>query len=114
MKTRIVLLLISLGLYSSSYAILSTPTQLAPANGATNQDANAILDWSAVTGSTGYNYQYDTSPAFNSPNFFNGTLGATSQVTLANLQFNTTYYWRVRAIKTTVPIDSSLWSTLLQ
>jgi hypothetical protein len=110
MKTRIVLLLISLGLYSSSYAILSTPTQLAPANGATNQDANAILDWSAVTGSTGYNYQYDTSPAFNSPNFFNGTLGATSQVTLANLQFNTTYYWRVRAIKTTVPIDSSLWT----
>jgi len=110
MKTRFLLLIICLGFYSSSYAILSTPTQLAPVNGAINQDANAILDWNVVTGITGYNYQYDTSPTFNSPDLFNGSLGATSQVTLANLQFNTTYYWRVRAIKTTAPIDSSLWS----
>jgi hypothetical protein len=110
MKTRILLLLINLSLFNSAFAVLNTPTQLAPTNGAINQDVNAILDWNVVSGITGYNYQYDTSPTFNSPNLFNGTLGATSQVTLANLQFNTTYYWRVRAIKTTAPIDSSLWS----
>jgi hypothetical protein len=70
---------------------------LAPANGAVNQEVNAILDWTAFSGITGYLYEYDTSPTFNSPNLFNGTIGATSQVTTSNLQFNTTYYWRVRA-----------------
>ena len=91
MKIRILLILIVLGFYNASYAVLTTPTQLTPTNGAINQDVNALLDWSAITGSTGYNYQYDTSPAFNSPNFFNGTLGAT-------LIDNTTYYWHVRSV----------------
>jgi hypothetical protein len=109
-KKGIVLLYICLGWLNYAFAILSTPNQLAPTNGAINQSVNAILDWDPVSGITGYNYQYDTSPMFNSPNLNNGTLGTNSQVTLANLQFNTTYYWRVRALKTTVPIDSSLWS----
>jgi hypothetical protein len=112
MKLKIMLLLTCLALFNSAFALLNTPNQLSPTNGGINQEVNVILDWSAVTGATGYNYQYDTSPTFNSPNFFNGTLGATSQVTTANLLFNTTYYWRVRAIKTTAPIDSSLFSTV--
>ena len=70
---------------------------MAPANGSINQEVNAILDWTAFSGITGYLYEYDTSPTFNSPNLFNGTIGATSQVTTSNLLFNTTYYWRVRA-----------------
>ena len=98
MKPRILLILIVLGFYNASYAVLTTPTQLAPTNGAINQDVNALLDWSAITGSTGYNYQYDTSPAFNSPNFFisNSLLYSNANLTfgLGTLNPSTTYYWR--------------------
>lgn len=111
MKIKIILLFLCLGVIKSSFAILNTPNQVAPNNGATNQNVNAILDWDPVTGVTGYRYQYDTSPTFNSPNLFSGTLGTVSQATLANLKFNTTYYWKVKAIKTTAPADSSNWSS---
>jgi hypothetical protein len=80
-----------------SFTTVNAINNLAPANGAVNQEVNVILDWTAFSGITGYLYEYDTSPTFNSPNLFNGTIGATSQVTTSNLQFNTTYYWRVRA-----------------
>lgn len=100
-------MLICLSIFNSAFAILTTPNQVAPTNGAINQNVNVILDWNAVTGMTGYQYQYDTSPSFNSPDFFNGNLGNTSQVTLANLQFNTTYYWHVRSVDTATV---SIWS----
>jgi hypothetical protein len=111
MKIKLLITLLSLGIFNYTFAVLNTPNQVAPSNAAINQNVNAILDWDPVTGATGYNYQYDTSPAFNSANFFNGNVSGSSQVTLANLQFGTTYYWKVRAIKSTAPIDSSLWSS---
>jgi hypothetical protein len=77
-----------------------------PANNTTNVlVATVILDWTTLNGASSYEVQIDTENAFMSPTQFNPT--ASSQ-TIGNLEFSTTYYWRVRATNGTLFGD---WTT---
>ena len=79
-----------------------------PSNGATNMGVIPTLDWGPYSGVTGYIYEYDTLPSFNSPGKFSGTSPSTSsQAGTSNLRFGTTYYWRAAAFNA---VDTSAWS----
>ncbi len=107
-KTFIYLLLILLyPLNHLEAQSLATPTLTAPSVGSINNYPNVILDWSAVSGATAYEYKLSTNSNLSSVPSASVTA---SQVTTSNLLFNSTYYWQVRAIKTTLPSDSSQWS----
>jgi hypothetical protein len=96
---------------TNSFAILSTPSLVAPSNGAVNQAPNELLDWGFSSGATAYEYKLGTVSSLNGVPI-QSVSGAT-QVNTSNLLFGTVYYWQVRAIKTTAPIDSSDWSTII-
>ena len=91
-----------------SFTTLDTIYHVAPANGAINQSPDALLDWSPVSGINGYLVQYDTTSGFNSPLLSSTSIGATSQLSCANLRFGSKYYWRVRAYHS---IDTTQWTT---
>ena len=80
-----------------------------PSNGATNQFSRLDLDWTGFIGQTGFIYELDTNSNFNSPLFENGSVSNTSQVTISNLRYGTSYFWRVAAINST---DTSDWSAI--
>jgi len=81
------------------------PTLVSPADAALNQMATPILDWTAVAGAQSYQLQYDTDNLFTNPtNTFTGFSAAYADY----LNFNETYFWRVRAIGN--PGDTSAWS----
>ena len=84
-------------------------TQYTPTNGATNIATSINLDWTSTAGVAGYLFQYDVNQNFNSPNLYNGNAGTTSDATVYNLLYNTTYYWRIRVYNNT---DTSAWSTV--
>jgi Secretion system C-terminal sorting domain len=93
-----------------SFTTIDQISLVAPTNGATNQSANEILDWSSLSGLTFYDFQWDTTANFNSPLFYFASVSSgTSQATTSNLRFGTTYYWRVRGRHST---DTTLWSTV--
>jgi hypothetical protein len=88
-----------------SFSTAESIQNTSPANGANNQDVGLTLDWTAITGNTGYLYECDTTPDFNSPILINGTSGANqSQIYISSLYFGTEYYWRAAAIN---PVDTS-------
>ena len=107
MKKSIVAILFLLYL-TPAFAVLNTPSLSAPSIGSLNNDPNVLLDWTAITGATGYEYKLSTSPTFLGASI--QTVTGTSQASTSNLLFGTLYYWQVRAIKTTAPVDSSSWS----
>lgn len=107
MKKSLIAILFLLYL-SPAFAILNTPTLIAPAIGSLNNDPNVLLDWSAIAGATGYEYKLSTNASLAGASIL--TVTGTSQVSTSNLLFGTVYYWQVRAIKTSFPIDSSSWS----
>jgi hypothetical protein len=102
-STFIILMLFALKLNAQ----LNTPNLISPANLSVNVSPDALLDWAAVTGATSYEYKLATTP--NLSQISAQTVG-TSQAGTANLLFGTVYYWQVRALKTTAPTDSSVWS----
>ncbi len=105
-------ILLSLGftlLFGYAQATLTTPANVSPGIGAINVAPNTVLDWSASTGATAYEYKLSNNPITVADPAF--TVAA-SQANTANLLFGTFYYWQVRAIKTTLPLDSSAWSAV--
>lgn len=93
----------------TAHATLTTPGNLSPANGATNQSADALLNWGNVNQANAYQYKVSTDPTLT------GAVAvqvSVSQANCANLMFGTTYYWSVRAIKTGTNPDSSAWTSI--
>ncbi|MDD3741246.1 MAG: hypothetical protein PHH30_08390, partial [Bacteroidales bacterium] len=91
-----------------SFTTASTISNLSPSNSATNQPVTVELDWNSMTGNTGYVYQFDTLPSFDSPLLIEAaTVTNSSGVYVNDLYFGTTYYWRA-AVKNAV--DTSGWS----
>ena len=86
---------------------INPPTNTSPTNGITNQPTRVTLDWTAMVGSNGYIYEIDTSPNFNSVLYEQGATSMnSSSKTISNLNFGTTYYWRVATIGS---IDTSIY-----
>ncbi|MDD4235767.1 MAG: hypothetical protein PHF99_07110, partial [Bacteroidales bacterium] len=105
---KISLIILSIMIHFIIYAI-DSPVNVSPINGATNQAVTILIDWNSVTGNSGYIYQIDTTPGFNSPILIEGETSLnSSQITVTSLCFNTTYYWHC-ATKTAV--DTSIWSS---
>lgn len=72
----------------------AAPTLVSPANGATNQPVPLTLQWNSVIFATSYQVQVATDTTFTAPVVDDSVTGTSR---LVALQFNTTYYWRVRA-----------------
>ena len=91
----------------------TTPGEIAlvsPANGSTlSRTLNPTLDWDFINDGDYYEYQYDLSPDFDSPELVSGLVAVgTSEVELtAPMRFGATYYWRVREYTS---IDTTPWS----
>ena len=91
----------------------NTPGEIAlvsPANGSTlSRTLNPTLDWDYINGGDMYEYQYDLSPDFDSPELVTGQRAVgTSEIEITTpLRFGATYYWRVRE---TTSIDTTPWS----
>ncbi len=91
------------------------PTLFSPATATANIKAGVTLDWDSHYYVTAYDWQADTVPAFNSPVLRHGTNlysdassgNPDTQVTLGNLYYGKTYYWRVRSRNA---VDTSLWT----
>jgi hypothetical protein len=90
-----------------SFSTIDQLNLLSPVIGASNQVADQLIDWTATTGLTYYEYQADLNTGFNSPNLISGLVTA-SQVNLIILYYDTTYYWRVRGLNT---VDTMQWSS---
>jgi hypothetical protein len=68
------------------------------------------LDWETLDSATSYQWQLDDDDDFSSvPDGFEDTTSASS-VGLSELEVDTTYYWRVRAIKPLLSPWSAEWS----
>ena len=107
MKNSILLIIGMLLSYCLAFAT-DAPSNLSPSNGAINQQVAITLDWSGITGNTGYIYQVDTTSSFDSPLFLEANTSTdNSQAYISSLYFGTKYYWRAAA-KTA--IDTSVWS----
>ena len=59
------ILFITLLISTNSWGI-NTPVNMSPSNGALNRPTTMAIDWTNITGNTGYLYELDTTPNFNS------------------------------------------------
>lgn len=87
----------------------ATPTQLSPANGATNQSLTTSLTWSSVNGATSYRVQWSQASDFSSVLGEQTVSG--SSATVSGLTNGVTYFWRVYAANSAGTSNwSSVWS----
>jgi Secretion system C-terminal sorting domain len=93
----------------NAFATLTTPSMVSPSHGATSQNVNVYLDWGAVTGANWYEFKLGTIASLTGVSPV--STGSTSGYTCNQLNFNTTYYWQVRAKSAS---DSSAWSIIYQ
>ena len=79
---------------------LVAPVLISPADNALKVHQDAFLVWGAVNGADSYILQISTLNDFSSL-IFNQNIGnfITYDLTPRNLNFNTSYYWRVRAVR---------------
>ncbi|MFH1296322.1 MAG: T9SS type A sorting domain-containing protein [Bacteroidota bacterium] len=111
-KVLFVLIFGAVSLAMAAQTLVYTPALKSPANDATGQMPDVVLSWYAVTGSLNLQYQLqlDTSMNFNSPLLVDLTQTLITGYQTANLLFNTTYYWRVRAIDGATSPWSEVWN----
>lgn len=85
---------------------LSQPSQISPANNATNVPIATTLSWVTISDATAYNVQYTKEADFDSGNVISlNAISGTS--TSVNLDYASTYRWRIEAYRTG---DSSGWN----
>ncbi|MCE2833945.1 MAG: S8 family serine peptidase [Chitinophagaceae bacterium] len=83
----------------------TTPAQISPANGATQQAVSTTIAWSAVTGAASYRVQWSLASDFSSIVGEQSVTGTSA--TISGLANATTYYWRVNASNS---VGTSNWS----
>ena len=86
----------------------ATPALASPADGATEVDFFAVLDWDDVSNTT-YDVEVSTSPTFDTLAASASGLSASTWSVNPPLAGNTTYYWRVRSANSCG--GTSAWST---
>lgn len=87
---------------------VAAPSIVLPVSGATLLATTATLQWSAVSGALQFEYELSTSTAFTT--VITSAIVNATVVTVASLQYSTTYYWRVRslsALSTSAYVPSS-------
>lgn len=76
-----------------SLILPNAPLLQSPVFGEIEVVLNPLLNWSDVPGAVGYYFQYDLTSDFNTPM---GSYASMSEAGILNLQFVSTYFWRVR------------------
>jgi hypothetical protein len=92
------------------------PTHISPASGTTGIRVGTTLDWDSHYYVAYYDWQTDTVATFNSSVLKQGTNtyvntsngNSDTQVSLSDLYYGKTYYWRVRSRNN---VDTSAWTT---
>lgn len=80
-----------------SFSTASGVTPLTPANGAVNQDPTIILTWEPMTGINDFIYQICSDPEFTFPCITGLVNDDYTSITIPELLFGNTYYWRLSA-----------------
>jgi hypothetical protein len=85
--------------FTTAIAPPAAPLLVAPSNYSTGVSRTPLLDWNTVSGAQNYRVQVSTNPSFTTTviNQANLTSSQYQVSTMNNLQYNTTYYWRVNA-----------------
>ena len=94
------------GSVSPQQETLNAPTLSTPANNATNLSRTPDFSWSSVNNATSYTLQVSTNSSFTS-NVIDQTITTTSYTPTSNLNYNTQYFWRAKALNNDV---ESGWS----
>jgi hypothetical protein len=80
--------------------VIGTPTLLLPPNSTTNVPLAQILKWSSVVNADNYQIQISTNSTFtNIVKDSTGIVDTTFSLANFNIQYDTQYYWKVRAKK---------------
>lgn len=87
---------------------LNIPTLQYPENAQLNLDTKVEFKWLNYESSYKYRLQLSNKPDFTNL-FIDSLVDNSDHLTISGLAFNTSYYWRVRAITNT---NSSNWSTV--
>jgi hypothetical protein len=74
-----------------------SPAIYAPGNGATGVDLMPAFSWETATGADGYQFQLNDSPVF--ATLVDVKVSTEAYQVTIELEYGTTYYWRVRALK---------------
>lgn len=74
------------------------PTLISPLNGATNVTVTPTLDWSDVSGATGYKVQVALNSSFTALVFDESVTASQVSISSGTLSGQTLYYWRVAAV----------------
>ncbi len=82
--------------FTTVIAAPQAPLLLSPQDGMINASLDPVLTWNAVGGSTSYQLQLSTIPAFTSNVVDDSTISSTSR-SVGPLSLATVYFWRVRA-----------------
>jgi len=80
-----------------AYEVPKAPTLISPANGSTNLPINLKLSWGSSPKAQKYHLELSTDSTFATVVLIDSTLTDTSKF-IWGLNYNTIYYWRVRAI----------------
>lgn len=95
----------------------STPVDIvvlsAPANKATGVSTNAVLSWNAYTGASTYDVQVSEKSDFSSL-VVNQTGVGTTSINAGGLNYNTKYFWKVKADNTTSWSEVAYFTTELR
>ncbi len=83
---------------------LSTPTLVSPTDGATGVVTSPTLLWNIVPSANEYEYQYSTDEFFTT---YMGNTTQSSSISIGVLDYNTEYFWRIKATDGT---NFSEWS----
>jgi len=97
---------IELRVGESSGTAPSVPQLSSPSNGSSNISLSPTLSWNSADGASGYRVQVSAGSGFTSTVFDESGISST-QRTVSGLNYDTAYYWRVRAVNSS---GSSSWS----
>ncbi|MCL4407462.1 MAG: hypothetical protein M1542_01940 [Thermotogae bacterium] len=100
----IVLAIIMSGCFLLPKVVLKPVQLLSPSNGATNMPTNVYLVWQPANLQATYKVFFGTSA---SASF---TTTSSTSLYVSNLNYSTTYYWKVAAISNGQSATSAVWS----
>ncbi len=91
-------------LYGMENPTISTVTLTTPLNNSINNSVNTTFNWTALTNASSYRIELSTNNSFTN-NLISQTVS--NNTATINTNYNTLYYWRVKAYNTS---DSGAWS----
>ncbi len=87
---------------------LVTPTLISPSNNAVDQELSLTLLWNIVPTANEYEYQYSTDETFST---YLGSTTQSTSISIASLENNIQYFWRIQATDGTNYSDwSEIWN----